>query len=374
MTPASGTGAGTVERGPRQVRSDILRLWHGGDRDGAETALAGLSGSGEWRLMLAAARFIRAHEVDAAAAPPPVPPREWPFLVNALIDFGAIAAARAALAVRSGDSKPQVGAADIGALLREAPPTPAGQAEQEFSDDPMADVQVVKREGATTILFAFAGGAHRFGGPLRLVHQWFRQLHAHVVYLRDIDGMFYAGGIRSLGPTRRDAVAGLAAIASDLGAPRVLCTGNSSGSFGAMRYGLDLAAEGVLCFAGPSRIDDSLRRVLERQGLHRAGAAPIDIADLDLAPAYAAADVRPMVRILFSGGNEADRAEAGNMAGLTGVELVALPDETAHGILALLVEAGRLDANLAWLMSATAVSGVASPTRRPWWRRPPSRR
>lgn len=373
----SAAASGQAELAPREIRSAVLRLWHSGDRDAAERMLQTRADVGEWRLMLVAARFARAFEADPATPAPAVSVREWPMLVNAIVNFGAIGAARAALVVRGAAERAPGGAVDIEALLARCPPTPPGQAEQEFADDTEADVQVVHRAGATTVLFAFAGGAHRFGAPLRLVHQWFRRLDAHLVYLRDLDGMFYTAGIRSLGATRQETVARLAALARDLGAGRLVCTGNSAGSFGAMQYGLDLGADGVLCFAGPSRIDESMRRVLGRQARHRPAMTGQDIADFDLATVFARHHARPAVRILFSADNAVDHAEAANMAAIPGVELVPFPGADQHGILPLLVEAGRLDANLAWLMSSRPVSGSVSarpedarPLRATtWWRR-----
>lgn len=311
----------------------------------------------EWRTLGIATRFISAFQNDEAAPPPVVQEREVAILAKGLIDFGSIAASRAFLASVGETLTPVGGAVALARLVRFAPPTPPGQAENEFADDPAVDVQIVRRPGARAVLFVFGGGANGFNGPFRLAHQWFRRLAAHVVYLRDFDGMFYTGGIRSLGESPRRAIAGLSAIAAELDAERILCAGSSSGSFGALRYALDLQADGVLCLAGATRLDESAERILARHRTLHPGAEPIDAAAFDLPSLYAAAARRPGVRIVFGEKNEHDSIEATNMAGIGGVELHPVADATRHGILQSLLRSRGFDRHLDWLMRAVPVTG-----------------
>lgn len=311
----------------------------------------------EWRVLAAAARFVRAFEKDADVAPPLVQERAVAMLANALVALGSIASARAFLASHGGALPPVGGAVALARLVRCAPPTPDGQPENEFADDPAADMQIVRRPGARSVLFVFAGGANGYNGPLRLAHQWFRRLDVHVVYLRDFDGMFYAGGIGSLGNTRTRAIAALSEIAAGLGAERTLCTGSSSGSFGALLYALDLQADAVLCLAGATRLDESAERVLARHRTLRPGAEPMDRAAFDLPALYAGAGGRTRVRIVFGEKNERDSLEAANMRGIDGVELHSVPDATRHGILQSLVPRNDFARHLDWLVGAVPRAG-----------------
>lgn len=349
-------GDGTASPPPiridgRRYLSKLVRMWRSGARDAVEADLATLADMLAWRLTLDAVRYIRRFERDHTARPSHYGLKERAVVVHAIIAFGHLAAARAFLAAIEGQQHPSAGLAELATLLAHAPDRPAAF-DADFIDDPAADIQVVRRAGASTVLFVFTGGAMRFNGPLTIVDRWFRRLEATIVYLRDFDGMFYLGGIRSLGDGYGAAVRGLRGIAASLGATRIACIGNSSGSYGAMRYALDLGAAAVLCLAGPSVLDRSVPALLERQRLRGATAEPVDPARLDLAVLYAEAERHPRLRILFGADNEVDRREAQNMARLPGVELVPVPGFKRHGILPALVVDGTFDRQLDWLVAA----------------------
>jgi hypothetical protein len=328
----------------------LFRRWAAGDREAVEAEVRQQAGLGEKSLILETLDFLRSFERGETAKPAAVTYRHRVVLWT-ILECGSLAAARHYVSTALGDSAVRIGG--LPALVLAAPPTPPGQHETEFADDPAADVQVVPRAGSRTVLFVFTGGAKRFCGPLVLMHQWFRQLDANIVYLRDLGSMFYAGGIASLGKGYDESVGRLWDIAWSLGAERILCTGSSAGTFGALRYGLDLSADKVLGLSGPSRLDDSAQRVLERLQRRRPSAIPFDPWHLDMAALYRRTPRRPAVRMTFGQQNAIDRAEAENMQPIRGVELDPVPGVEEHDIVSKLGSRG-FEARLQWLIAPSS--------------------
>lgn len=326
----------------------LFRRWAAGDREAVEAEVREQPGLGEKALILETLDFLRSFERGETAKPAAITYRHR-IVLWTILECGSLAAARHYVSTVLGHSGVRIGS--LPALVLAAPQTPPGQHETEFADDPAAEIQIVPREGSRTVLFVFTGGAKRFSGPLVLMHQWFRRLDASIVYLRDLDGMFYAGGIGSVGESYDHTIECLAEVARLLGGERILCTGSSAGTFGALRYGLDLSAGRVLGLSGPSRLDESAQRVLERQKRRRPLAVPIDPDSLDMAALYGRARRRPSVRMTFGERNEVDRQEAENMAHLAEVELDPVPGVEEHDIVSYMGRSG-LEARLNWLVSA----------------------
>lgn len=325
----------------------LFRRWAAGDRDAVEAEVREQAGLNEKALVLETLDFLRRFERGEPARPTEVTYRHR-IVLWTILECGSLAAARHYVSTVLGHADASTG--QLPSLVLAAPPTPPGQHETEFEDDPSAEIQIVRRAGSRTVLFVFTGGAKRFCGPLVLMHQWFRRLDASIVYLRDREEMFYAGGIASLGTGYGDTIERLAEIARSLGAERILCTGSSSGTFGALRYGLDLVAAKVLSLSGPSRLDGNAQRVMDRQRRHRPSARPLNPANLDMAALYGRAHRRPAVRMTFGEMNEIDRAEAENMAQVAGVDLDPVPGVAEHNIVSALGSRG-FEARLAWLVA-----------------------
>ncbi|MCC7275277.1 MAG: hypothetical protein IT561_21595 [Alphaproteobacteria bacterium] len=346
MTAVQGAVAAPACVQPTGFLSRLLAMWRADRRDAVEAALAGQGAVPRWRLTLDAVRFIRRFEADGTAPPPGQGLREQALVLDALVAFGPLAAARAFAAATSDAASLPTGLAGLWTMVLHAPDAPPG----DFLDDPALDVQVAARAGARDVVFVFTGGAHRFNAPVGLAHHWFGRLDASVVYLRDFGEMHYLTGIGSLGDGYRAAIGGLGRIAASLNATRVACAGSSSGSYGAMRYALDLGADRVLCLAGPSVLDESLPQLLARAARRGGAAEPIDPARLDLAVLYAETARPPRLRILFGADNPLDRREAENMARVPGVELAAMPGVASHGVMPPLVADGTFDRHLDWLV------------------------
>ncbi|TAJ97411.1 MAG: hypothetical protein EPO10_27415 [Reyranella sp.] len=326
----------------------LLRRWAGGEREAVEAEVRNYAWLNERLLIQETLDFLRGFERGEPAARLAEPTYRHRVVLWTILECGSLAAAKHYVSNILGHADTSTG--KLPSLVLAAPETPPDQDEMEFKDDPAAEIQIVPRKGSRSVLFVFTGGAKRFSGPLVLMHQWFRRLDASVVYLRDHDGMFYAGGIGSLGTSYDYTIECLSEVARLLGGERILCTGSSAGTFGALLYGLDLSARRVLSLSGPSRLDESAQRVLERQKRRRPSAAPIDPGSLDMAALYGRAHRRPLVRMTFGERNTVDRQEAENMAHLPGVDLDPVPGVEDHDILSSMGRSG-FETRLNWLVS-----------------------
>lgn len=334
-----------AELGPLHFASEMTRRWHQGEHDLVERALAAVQGGIGWRLMLDGLRFVR----DPTVLPPAHGDKERSVLINAIATMGGVEPLRAFVAATADRPAVLEAVEELHVLARHAPATVPDDAAADLLDDPAADVQVARRPGARTALLVFTGGAQRLNGPLRLIHAWLRRLGATVVYLRDVHGMHFLGGIRSLADGYGATLVALRGLVSGLGCERIVCIGSSSGSFGAMRYALDLGAARVLCLAGPTVLDNSLPELLRRERLKGTVAEPVNPDRLDLARLYREAAARPRLRLVYGEANSLDRREAERMAGIEGVELVPIAGLERHGVIPYLVPDGSFERHLGWL-------------------------
>ena len=173
---------------------------------------------------------------------------DW-LIDQAMLDVAAFAAPRAAAA------HPETRLLkSLAAILARLPPPCDDPVFAAFRDDATKEVQIVPRAGATTVLLGFCGRANRMGMPLNLMHRWFGRLGVHVMYLRDYRGRNYDEGISSLAGDLGGTLLALRETIASLGATRAVCYGNSLGSYGALRYALELPAEAVLCFGAPTNL------------------------------------------------------------------------------------------------------------------------
>ena len=261
--------------------------------------------------------------------------KRWAMLIDQLVQQAQFdAAARAALEL--GRRTPGAGVFDSFSLLIGTAPPPTGDAVYDaFRDDPEADVQVVRRLGATRVLLVFTGVGGRIGMPLPLAHRWFGPLQVHIVYLRDLGRQAYNDGVRGLGATYGASLDALWRLTDALNARAILTCGNSVGGYGALRYGLDLRAQAMLAFSTSTSLAPPISPADE---VRRRGFRPA----LDLRPFFMVAT--PPARTLLVYGAECivDARQAERLAGAPGVSLQALPGCERHEAMLRAVELGRL--------------------------------
>jgi hypothetical protein len=266
---------------------------------------------------------------------------DW-LIDQALLDVVAFAAPRAAAA------HPQTRLLkSLAAILARLPPPCDDPVFAAFRDDATKEVQIVPRAGATTVLLGFCGAANRMGMPLNLMHRWFGRLGVHVIYLRDYRGRNYDEGIASLAGDLGGTLLALRQTIAGLGATRAVCYGNSLGSYGALRYGLELPAKAVLCFGAPTNLTPGFGNTPLRD---QRGVA----TGLDLRPLYERAGTAPRTRLVYSEFQPYDRAQAENFAGLPTVSLQMVPGVRGHDVFLHVLFQGQYEGLLRWLVDPPA--------------------
>jgi hypothetical protein len=185
-------------------------------------------------------------------------------------------------------------------------------------------------DGATKVLITFGGNT----GYLMLPPPIVTLQNTHLIAIRDPQRCFALCGIPGLGETYAACVANLQRLIAALGGPEVFITGVSAGGYPALRYGLDLGAQGVLGFSAPTTLDladdpgADLSRYPQLTALYR---QQPDIP-LDLARLYAATSPRPSAILLFSMSNDRDTWLADRMRGVEGVEADPVDNEAGHRV------------------------------------------
>ena len=170
-------------------------------------------------------------------------------LLSILVTSGKMLTARAMLEVAKEVWKPDRFRAHDALLLDGSD----NDGDIEKVDEVWMDFQVLDF-GSDTTFILFCGIAGRFGVELNVMLQWLRPLGVNVVYLRDHSNLLYLKGIESLG-NEAETAAGLKEALAKLNSKRVICVGNSGGSFGALYYGHLIGADQIICFAGPTSLD-----------------------------------------------------------------------------------------------------------------------
>jgi hypothetical protein len=187
-------------------------------------------------------------------------------------------------------------------------------------------------EGAKRVVLSFGGNT----GFLMLPQSLLSLRDTHLIAVRDPLRCFALFGIPGLGGSYRRAIESIRQLMAALGADEIYCTGVSAGGYPALRYGLDLGAQGVLGFSAPTTLDVAdddnapLSRYPQLTALYKRK-HELDF-DLDLARSYAAAAVRPSMILMYSSSHNRDAWLAHRMANLAGVQIRAVSPEAGHRV------------------------------------------
>jgi len=232
-----------------------------------------------------------------------------------------------------------------------------------LTDDPSADVQIIERPGSDAVLLCFCALRGTLGLPLGFMHSWHGRLPVSLVYLKDFHDLSGAAGFRSLGPDRESSVAGLRRLVAQLGARRIFTLGVSSGGFGALYYGFRLGAVGALSLGGATDLTVAFNeRIGNRSACSRGIIETAPDYGQRLGAMYATGRHAPRVLAAFNSGNDVDRAQAEQLLGLPGVELIAVEGYSHHNVVESLVRERRYMALAERLIGAAA---TALPSRAP---------
>ncbi len=211
-----------------------------------------------------------------------------------------------------------------------------------FADDRRSDLQVVPREGAGTVILVFCGRRNQPHMPLPMFQRWIGRLGASVVYLRDFQDDHYLGGVASCGSVDAT-LERLQRIIGQLRAEQVLCLGNCSGGYAALRYGVALGAERVFAFGSPINMEPEFNAYLNRAKTAQRLAAEFPDAVLDLREVYLHADHRPETALFYGDKCWDDRIHCEHMSGLPGVRLEPVRGYSGHGVVPKLIRREQFD-------------------------------
>ncbi len=216
-----------------------------------------------------------------------------------------------------------------------------------FHDRRDEEVQLVRREGADTLLVAFCGArVHRMGMPLSMFQRWINPLKHHVVYLRDYRHLAYQDGVPSIGDSFEATVQALKRMAGQVGARRVLCAGMSAGGYGALSYARALEAERVLAFSPATNLDPEFNTFLTWCEASAVLQARFPERSFDLRPRLLAAGGPPPATIVYGRQCWDDHFHAEHVADLPGVRLWPIDGFSGHQSPSELVRRGELGAVL----------------------------
>lgn len=207
-----------------------------------------------------------------------------------------------------------------------AQPTADSSATPDPSESQLESLQgFVERPvpGSDTVLIVFGGTNNRLWMTFSLLHKILRKTGVSVVYCRDLQRVWYAGGIIGLGHDFQSTVEGLRTLVARYGAKRVLMLGNCIGCLGALRFGLALGVQGVL------GISPKLRLVEDLEPHERAQLRPTDErrppVGKNIHAEYVEVSSRPNVTLIFGEDCAGDAYNANAMADIPGVSVTAIP-------------------------------------------------
>ncbi len=211
-----------------------------------------------------------------------------------------------------------------------------------LADDAERDVFVAQGVGAKAVAVVFAGNNDlALGLPLSVFDRYLAALGVDAIYLKDHSRLFFLSGVRSL---RRyeAALESLRTMLAKLPAARLHMIGMSGGGPAAIRYGVDLGAQNIVSFCGPTKIDfDRLPAPVHRILAKRLQAA-IPAQYLDARLFLEARDVRPRIHMVYGAEMARDRAYAEHLAGMPMVTLRPLAGFDRHEIFPALAATGEL--------------------------------
>lgn len=210
-------------------------------------------------------------------------------------------------------------------------PAEAWRSTRGVVNDPARDVQIVTRPGARATLVLLAGVQGGLGYlPMTHTDALMAELPVNVVYLRDLSGRGFTGGVRGLGADAPGMIAGLRHITAPWGLP-VVTFGSSLGGVAAIRTALDLGAHAAVSFAGPIHLGTTIEREDDRAGADARSTLFAQFAQADLS-LVARLRQQPEVRVYQCYGADfaPDAADAALLSGLPNVVLHAVPGCADH--------------------------------------------
>lgn len=200
------------------------------------------------------------------------------------------------------------------------------------------------------------------GEKFALRRAFFDLQGVHLIFIRDVGARFLICDIPRLSKDYAETQVKLGRILENLGCAHLYCLGFSAGAYASLRLGLDLGAEGVLNFSGPTSLDLADREgatLKEFPQIRHIVSLPSDLR-IGMAHVYRTNPVRPQVRLVFGENHERDSMLARLMEGIPGVDLRPMQGYDGHSTFPEAVRRGELAGHLTDLMTFRRITADLS--------------
>lgn len=214
------------------------------------------------------------------------------------------------------------------------------------------DSEIIKNPACQTddVFLVFTGYAKQTGSvPVELIDSLLAGYGASMILLKDHSAQLYQNGINQLGHDFDSTITSIKKIIREFGAKRVFTIGSSGGGVGALCYGLELGAENILTFSGPTNLN---WKFLKKNKDLRARSAirnlnkKLSEEQLDLRASIQNSHHKPRIDVYFGEENPGDKIQALNIQDLPNVHLQALSNTDKHGTIGVAFTRGLFTAEI----------------------------
>jgi tetratricopeptide (TPR) repeat protein len=239
--------------------------------------------------------------------------------------------------------------APSGEMLKRAP----------IVDDKTKDVVIGRARQSETGIIVFSALTDSVSMPLPIFDRYLAAIGATAVYLKDFQRLFYLNGVASLGASYGATITALRELCRHLEIRRLFTMGSSAGGFAAIRYGVELGAEGAASFAGETHDADRALTKIEPgvAMIRRRLAAVVPREELDLRQFLSSRRSSCAISLYYAGDAPRDNAQASHLCGLSGVTATAVAGCDDHELLRWLA----LNRDLSSILARVFASGAAAP-------------
>ncbi len=204
-------------------------------------------------------------------------------------------------------------------------------------------------------LIFFGGNGDR---NFTLPHPLINRQHVHLIFIKDVGRCFSMCEIPRLGPSFETNLPLLKSILEELEATSVYCLGVSAGAFAALKFGLELGAQGVLAFSGTPTLnleDDPGATMAKYPQLVHIYKKARHLAT-NMAVEYIERKTHPTVTMVYGEKHLRDAFFASHMADVPGVKLAPIEGFARHGSFTESLSKDRVTPLLDELFSAQQVN------------------
>lgn len=209
-------------------------------------------------------------------------------------------------------------------------------------EDDLSEFIMAQLAGADTVLLVFTGLANKTGMPLRTLDHYLASFNTSVIYLRDSSRLLFNNGVASLAGSFDLTVNFLQKTIGQLDAKRLIILGVSAGGFAAVRYGMYLEADKIVCCGAPTNLNADF---LVNDGRARIICNRLQILTpevRDLKPIISQSEKKPPIKLYYGANMPQDKLHAAHLADLTNLSIYEIADTERHDLLKKFEEDGSL--------------------------------